>query len=75
MKKQKSLRQLAMELGVSPSYLSQIRHGKCPASDKVLSKLLSNYGGSGWESNPPKTLLMPHDGFEVREAHRDSTAP
>ena len=35
--KQKSLRQLAKELGVSASYLSQVRHGKRPASQKVLS--------------------------------------
>ena len=28
MKKQKSLRQLAMELGVSHSYLSQVLHGR-----------------------------------------------
>jgi transcriptional regulator with XRE-family HTH domain len=40
--KQKSLRQLARELGVSASYLSQVRHGKRPASRKVLSKMLSN---------------------------------
>ena len=39
MKQKKSLRQLAKELGVSVSYLSQIRHGKRPASKKVLSKL------------------------------------
>ena len=32
-------------------------------------------GGSEWVSNPPKTLLMPPDGFEVREAHRDIFAP
>jgi len=32
-------------------------------------------GGSAWESNPPKTLRMPPNGFEVREAHRDSSAP
>ncbi len=38
-------------------------------------KKLSKIGGSAWESNPPKTLLMPPDGFEVREAHRDSSAP
>ena len=38
MSEQKSLRQLARELGVSPSYLSQIRHGKRRASDRVLSK-------------------------------------
>ena len=40
--KQKSLRQLATELGVSHSYLSQIQHGKRPASQKVVSKLVSN---------------------------------
>ncbi len=38
MKKQ-SLRQLARELGVSASYLSQVKHGKRPASKKVLSKI------------------------------------
>jgi hypothetical protein len=32
-------------------------------------------GGSAWESNPPKTSSMPPNGFEVREAHRDSSAP
>ena len=45
-RKEKSLRQIAKELGVSPSYLSQVRHGKRPASHKVLSsrntKMLSN---------------------------------
>jgi len=38
-------------------------------------KELSNSGGSAWESNPPKTLLTPPNGVEVREAHRDSSAP
>jgi len=27
-------------------------------------------GGSAWESNPPGTVLAPHTGFEVREAHQ-----
>ena len=40
--KNKSLRQLAKELGVSHAYLSQIRHGKRPASDKVVSKMVSS---------------------------------
>ncbi len=40
--KQKSLRQLARELGVSHSYLSQVRYGKRPASDKLVSKMVSN---------------------------------
>ena len=39
--KQKSLRQLAKELGVSHSYLSQVRHGKRPPSAKVVSKVVS----------------------------------
>jgi len=39
--KQKSLRQLAKELGVSHSYLSQVKHGKRPASAKVVSKMVS----------------------------------
>ncbi len=38
--KQKSLHQLAKELGVNHSYLSQVEHGRCPASDKVVSKML-----------------------------------
>ena len=45
--KQKSLRQLAKELGVSASYLSQVKNGKRPANQKVLSKVLSNHGQSG----------------------------
>ena len=36
--KQKSLRQLAKELGVSHAYLSQIKNGNRPASSKVVSK-------------------------------------
>jgi transcriptional regulator with XRE-family HTH domain len=39
MRKQKSLRQLARELGVSHSYLSQVQHGKRPASEKVEKAL------------------------------------
>jgi transcriptional regulator with XRE-family HTH domain len=37
--KQKSLRQSAKELGVSASYLSQVRHGKRPASDRLMNAL------------------------------------
>ncbi len=36
--KKKSLRQIAKELGVSPSYLSQVKNGKRKPSEKVLSK-------------------------------------
>ena len=35
MPKEKSLRQLARELGVSHSYLSQVKHGKRPVSEKI----------------------------------------
>ncbi len=86
--KQKSLRQSAREMGVSASYLSQVTNGKRPASERVskalctqmLSKSVKQtvkreFGGSVWGSNPPKALLVPPDGFEVREAHRDLSAP
>ena len=49
-RKEKSLRQLASELGVSHSYLSQVKHGKRPASAKVgivLHKVVSNSCVSG----------------------------
>jgi transcriptional regulator with XRE-family HTH domain len=42
MTKRKSLGQLAKELGVSASYLSQVKHGKRPASQKALSILGQN---------------------------------
>jgi hypothetical protein len=44
------------------------------AKKQRLAKI-EKHGGSGWGSNPPKTLLMPLNGFEARGAHRDSTAP
>lgn len=40
--KQKSLRQLAKELGVSHSYLSQVKNGKRPASNRVVSRMVSS---------------------------------
>jgi transcriptional regulator with XRE-family HTH domain len=42
---QKSLRQIARELGVSVSYLSQVIHGKRPASPKVAEVLSSLHLG------------------------------
>jgi transcriptional regulator with XRE-family HTH domain len=40
--KTKSLRQIARELGVTHSYLSQVIHNKRPASKEVVSKLLTS---------------------------------
>ena len=40
--KQKSLRQLAKELGVSHAYLSQVKNGKRPASARVVSMVSKN---------------------------------
>jgi len=51
MKKQKSLRQLAMELGVSHSYLSQVLHGKRPPSDKIAQALNGKQMVSNTEAN------------------------
>ena len=33
------LKDIAQRVGVSPAYLSQVRHGKCPASANFLEKL------------------------------------
>jgi len=51
MKKQKSLRQLAMELGVSHSYLSQVLHGKRPPSDGIAQALNGKQMVSNIEAN------------------------
>jgi len=40
--RQKSLRQLARDLGLTVSYLSQVKNGKRPASEKVLSSVKQN---------------------------------
>jgi transcriptional regulator with XRE-family HTH domain len=47
----KSLRRLARELGVSASYLSQVKNGKCAASARLLNAL-SKIEASGETSNP-----------------------
>ena len=36
----------------------------------VWVTITKNNGGSAWESNPPRTVLAPHTGFEVREPHQ-----
>ena len=43
MQKQKSLRQLARELGVSAAYLSQVRNGRVKPSARLI-ELLSKHG-------------------------------
>ena len=44
--KTKSLRQLAKEMDITHSYLSQVIHEKRPASSKVVSKMVSILGNS-----------------------------
>jgi transcriptional regulator with XRE-family HTH domain len=39
------MRQLAKELGVSASYLSQVKNGKRPLNQKVLSNVKQNSAG------------------------------
>ena len=77
--KPKSLRQLARELGVSASYLSQVKNGKRPASQKVLSSVKQSVKQDLAGANGSRTHrghgIAPPNGFEVREAHRDLTAP
>jgi len=45
--KNKLLRQLAKELGVSHSYLSQVQHGKRPASQKLVSMVSKTEAKTG----------------------------
>ena len=42
-RKKKTLTEIAKEIGVSPSYLSQVKHGTRPASKKFFKQLL-NFG-------------------------------
>ena len=49
--KQNSLRQLTNELGVSHSYLSQVRNDKRPPSTKLVS-MVSNFQANHVTSNP-----------------------
>ncbi|MFC1979937.1 helix-turn-helix domain-containing protein [Chloroflexota bacterium] len=61
--KQKSLRALAKELGVSASYLSQVKNGKRPPSEKVLSKLNESESILG-TSNPLGGIKSAFGGFD-----------
>ena len=51
--RQKSLRQVARELGVSASYLSQVKHGKRLASHEVVSKMVGSGKQSVLDTNAP----------------------
>ena len=69
MKKQKSLRQLARELGVSHSYLSQVLHGKRPASEKVqqaidMVSMVSNNEARVGTSTPSWGIKSVLGGFD-----------
>ncbi len=61
--KEKSLRQLAREFGVSASYLSQVKSGKRSAKDKLLSKAEATMRTSTrWGDIKNNALLLfPHD--------------
>lgn len=36
---------------------------------------LLSIGGNVWESNPPKKLLTPQNGFEDRKEHQNPSTP
>ena len=61
--KQKSLRQLAKELGVNHSYLPQIRNGKRPPSQKLVSMVYYFEANSG-TSNPLVGINSVFGGFD-----------
>ena len=51
-----SLRAIAKELGVSHSYLSQVIHGKRPASEKVLTTSLIKSDFSQFKCYNPNVI-------------------
>jgi len=57
------------------SEIAPLSYFKVVAQGAFLYWQVGKSGGSVWGSNPPETLIMPPDGFEVREAHRDLNAP
>ena len=73
-RKQKSLRQIAREIGVSASYLSQIRHGQRPASDRLLS-ILDSEVLSTMLSNSALSLRHPCDNILARGVAQPGSAP
>ena len=72
MMKEKSLRQLAKELGVSASYLSQIRHGKKRPSQKVLTKIMTSVNQNGCVDFASKIKMAGELGFEPSLADPES---
>jgi catechol 2,3-dioxygenase-like lactoylglutathione lyase family enzyme len=52
-----------------------LRSGWPPHRDHDVRSVAPPPGGSAWESNPPRTVLPPYNGFEDREAHRDPSTP
>jgi transcriptional regulator with XRE-family HTH domain len=53
MKNKTSLRQLAKQLGVSASYLSQVKNGKRPPSQKLLSNKETFTAEGGTRTHTP----------------------
>ena len=55
--------------------LSKVAGLACNGTEQQgkLAKLFS-FGGSEWESNPPRTTKSPYAGFEDRDDHRTACA-
>ena len=67
--KEKSLRQVAKELGVSASYLSQVRHGKRRASHKVLSKVQQSVKQNAEENDIISSIFLFGEVSEMADEH------
>ncbi len=59
-----------------PTMQMQSRKQGVTFLEAVEVDLLSRRGGGNvWESNPPRMVLAPDAGFEVREGHQSPSAP
>ena len=68
------MRQIAKELGVSASYLSQVKHGKRPASHRV-ARVLSTHLHFGVLSNSALNVKQNFDNISLKTKRRGVAQP
>ena len=65
------MRKREMKMGIYRDEVKVIMGDKTGSKNSSPFSMISiSYGGSAWESNPPKEVLAPCTGFEVREPHQ-----
>lgn len=60
---------------ITSTYFSIAHHIVPLGSAASTRQYAASFGGSMWESNPPKKLLTPRTGFEDQRAHQHPSTP